>query len=353
MAPIIHELKVQKVDFQVCVTAQHREMLDQVLEFFDIVPDFDLNLMKPGQSLNLLSGLILGELDVLLEKTNPDIILVQGDTTTAFIASLAAFNRGIKIGHIEAGLRTGNLQAPFPEEANRQLISRIAHFHFVPTVLNRKNLLKEGIAKNKIFLTGNTVIDALFMAREKLWGGYENDEIRNLQKLLREDKKLLLVTGHRRESFGKGLNEICNGLLDIAEREDVQIIFPVHLNPMVRTQVFEALGNHSSIHLIEPLGYPAFLLLMIHARVIISDSGGIQEEAPALKKPVIVTRETTEREEAVAAGFSYLVGTSREKLGKKLKKLLDEPPDFANTQNPYGNGSAAQTILEILKKGNA
>lgn len=353
MAPVINELKIQQLDFKVCVTAQHREMLDQVLEFFDIIPDFDLNLMKPGQSLNLLSGLILAEMDKLLEKIKPDIVLVQGDTTTAFIASLAAFNRGLKIGHIEAGLRTGNLQAPFPEEANRQLISRIANFHFVPTTLNQDNLFKEGISPDKIFVTGNTVIDALFMASKKLKEGYENDELRKIKKLIQKDKKLILVTGHRRESFGGGLEEVCKALLEISNRKDVQIIFPVHLNPQVREKVIEILGEHPNILLIDPVSYPSFLWLMMHARVIVSDSGGVQEEAPALLKSVLVTRESTERKEAVEAGFSKVVGTSREILLNKLEEVLKNPPDLTNIPNPYGDGAAAKIIIKILKRENA
>lgn len=348
MAPVIHELKMQKMDFKVCVTAQHREMLDQVLEFFKIKPDFDLNLMQRNQSLNSLSALILEKIDIILQEAKPDIILVQGDTTTAFIAALAGFNRGIKIGHIEAGLRTHNLHSPFPEEANRQLLSRLADFHFVPTALNRDNLLKEGISSDKIIITGNTVIDALLMAGKKLKSGYEDDELRQLKKLLRKDKKLLLVTGHRRESFGGGLEEVCKALLELAK--DIQIIFPVHLNPQVRGKVFEILGDRSNIHLIDPVSYPTFVWLMMHARAIVSDSGGVQEEAPSLKKPVLVTRKSTERKEAVTTGFSKVVGTSREILLRELEEVLENPPDFTGVQNPYGDGAAALKIVEILKR---
>lgn len=353
MVPVICELKKQNLDFKVCVTAQHREMLDQVLDFFEIIPDYDLDLMKPDQSLNSLSALILEKIDVILQEVKPDILLVQGDTTTAFIAALAAFNRGIKIGHIEAGLRTQNLHSPFPEEANRQLLSRIANFHFVPTTLNLDNLLKEGISSDKIFITGNTVIDALLIAGKKLRSGYENDELRQLKKLLRKDKKLLLVTGHRRESFGGGLEEVCKALLELAGRSDIQIIFPVHLNPQVRRKVFEILGGHPNIHLIDPVRYPTFVWLMVQASVIVSDSGGVQEEAPSLKKPVLVTRESTEREEAVNVGFSKVVGTSREKLLKELEEVLENPPDFTGVQNPYGDGTSAQKIVEIIIRENA
>ncbi|SKB60246.1 UDP-N-acetylglucosamine 2-epimerase (non-hydrolysing) [Salegentibacter holothuriorum] len=353
MAPVISALKNNHLEYSVCVTGQHREMLDQVLDFFEIKPDFDLKLMQKEQGLNSLSALILEKADVILQEAKPDLILVQGDTTTAFIAALAAFNRGIKIGHIEAGLRTQNLHSPFPEEANRQLISRITDFYFVPTDFNRNNLLREGISANKIFTTGNTVIDALRMAEEKLKSGYENDELKKLKGLLNKNKKLLLVTGHRRESFGGGLEEVCKGLRKFAERKDVQIIFPVHLNPQVRRKVFEILGKHPNIHLIDPVSYPSFVWLMMQASTIISDSGGIQEEAPSLKKPVLVTREFTEREEAVIAGFSTVVGASEEMLLKKLEELLENPPDFTGVQNPYGDGTGAQKIVEIIKKQNA
>ena len=278
MAPVIHELKLQKIDFSICVTAQHREMLDQVLDFFDIVPDFDLDLMEPGQSLNSVSSRILWEMDKLLEKENPEMVLVQGDTTTAFIASLAAFNREIRIGHIEAGLRTSNLKAPFPEEANRQLISRIADLHFVPTEKAKKNLMAESIPMDQIFLTGNTVVDALIIGRERLWGGYKNKDIEELEGIHVENKKLILVTGHRRENLGKGLEEVCTALSTIAKREDVQIIFPVHLNPSVNEKVFTFLDSIPNIRLISPLSYPAFLWLMMKATLIITDSGGVQEE---------------------------------------------------------------------------
>ena len=353
MAPVISALKNNHLDYEVYVTGQHREMLDQVLEFFEIKPDYDLNLMQKEQSLNSLSALILEKTNVVLQEAKPDLILVQGDTTTAFIAALAAFNRGIKVGHIEAGLRTQNLQSPFPEEANRQLLSRIADFHFVPTPSNKVNLLKEGVSVDKIFITGNTVIDALKMAEKKLNSGFENDELIRLKKLLIKNKKLLLVTGHRRESFKSGLEEICKGLREFAEREDVQIIFPVHLNPEVRRKVFKILDNHPNIHLIEPVSYPSFVWLMMQASAIISDSGGVQEEAPFLKKPVLVTREFTEREETVIAGFSTLVGTSGEMLLKKLKGILENPPNFTGIQNPYGDGVAAQKIIEIIKCQNA
>ncbi len=350
MAPVIHELQKQKSEFKVCVTAQHREMLDQVLEFFEIIPDYDLNLMKAGQSLNSLSALILQKMDEVLKDSKPDIVLVQGDTTTAFLAALGAFYRGIKVGHIEAGLRTGNLESPFPEEGNRQLISRVTDYHFAPTPSARNNLLKEAISSEKIIVTGNTVIDSLLTGRSRLQNGYINREIEDLQVIIDKNKKLILVTGHRRENFGKGLEEVCRALIKIAEREDVQIIFPVHLNPAVKKPVFQLLGSHSSINLIEPVNYPAFIWLMIKARLIISDSGGIQEEAPSLNKPIIVTRESTERPEGVEAGFSFLTGTDQQKIVKKAFRLLDLPPDFSHKQNPFGDGKASKRIVEFLKK---
>jgi UDP-N-acetylglucosamine 2-epimerase (non-hydrolysing) len=349
MASVIYELKKQNLDFKVCVSAQHREMLDQVLEFFEIIPDYDLNLMRPGQSLNSLSALILKEMDIVLEDSNPDIILVQGDTTTAFIASFTAFNRRIKIGHIEAGLRTGNLKSPFPEEGNRQLISRLANYHFAPTVSAKNSLLNEAIPDEKIILTGNTVIDALLIGKSKLETGYINEEIRELQVSLQKNKKLILVTGHRRENLGDGLENVCQALLDIARRDDVQIIFPVHLNPAVKKTVFEILGHNPNIHLVEPLNYPAFIWLMMQANLIISDSGGIQEEAPSLKKPVLVTREVSERMEGVEAGFSFLVGTDKDKIVEEAIRMLIDPADFLGIENPYGDGKAAFRIVELLR----
>jgi len=348
MAPVIHELKKQNLDFKVCVTAQHREMLDQVLDFFEIIPDYDLNLMKPGQSLNSLSTLILGEMDKLLEVINPDIVLVQGDTTTAFITSLAAFNRGVRIGHVEAGLRTGNLKSPFPEEGNRQLISRIANYHFSPTLSAKNNLLREAIPDDKIIVTGNTAVDALLIGQHRLEHNYINEEIESLQKIIRKHRKLILVTGHRRENFGNGLEEVCQAVLKLAEREDMQIIFPVHFNPMVKEPVYRLLGSISNIHLVSPVNYPAFIWLMMQADLIISDSGGIQEEAPSLKKPVLVTRETTERPEGLEAGFCFLTGTSKQKIVEETTRLLEAPPAYLGKKNPFGDGKAAGLIVKRI-----
>ncbi|MGM0932652.1 MAG: non-hydrolyzing UDP-N-acetylglucosamine 2-epimerase [Bacteroidota bacterium] len=350
MAPVIHELQKRKFEYKVCVTAQHREMLDQVLDFFEIIPDYDLNLMKAGQSLNSLSALILQKIDEVLKDSKPDIVLVQGDTTTAFLAALSAFYREIKVGHIEAGLRTQNLHSPFPEEGNRQLISRITDYHFAPTLSARNNLLKESISTEKIIVTGNTVIDSLLTGKSRLENGYRNSEIEDLEVLIDKNKKLILVTGHRRENFGKGLEEVCRALLKIGEREDVQIIFPVHLNPAVKKPVFELLGSHSNINLIEPVNYPAFIWLMIKARFIISDSGGIQEEAPSLGKAVLITRNTTERPEGVKKGFSFLVGTSTERILEEAFRVLDTPLDYSKLDNPFGDGKAAERIVEELVK---
>ena len=349
MAPVIQELKKRNLKFKVCVTAQHREMLDQVLGFFEIIPDYDLDLMVPRQSLNSLSALILNKIDEVLEQYKPDFVLVQGDTTTAFIASLAAYNRRIKIGHIEAGLRTGNLKSPFPEEGNRQLISRIADFHFAPTVSAKNNLLLESVPEVNIIVTGNTVIDALLIGKSKLEIGYFNQEIKQLQVSLKADKKLILVTGHRRENFGRGIEEVCLSLLQIAARDDLQIVFPVHLNPKVKNPVFKLLSDKRNIHLIAPVNYPAFIWLMIRSDLIISDSGGIQEEAPSLKKSVIVTRDNTERREAVEAGFSFLTGTSQQEIISEAFRLLDSKPDYSRTNNPFGDGLASDRIIKYLK----
>ncbi len=350
MAPVIDELKKQKQPFKVCVTAQHREMLDQVLDFFEIVPDYDLDLMQPNQSLNQLSANILKKTDLVLEKEQPDVVLVQGDTTSAVMVSLAAFHRGIKVGHVEAGLRTYNKKAPFPEEMNRQITARIADWHFAPTAKANSNLLKEQIPKEQICITGNTVVDALEWAIAKIESELLSEEIQNIKALLNPDKKLILITGHRRENFGVGLIHICEALLELSEKEDVELIYPVHLNPNVSGPVRELLGQQKNIHLIKPVSYPTMLWLMQQCSLIISDSGGIQEEAPTFKKPVLVTREFSERMEGVIAGFSFLVGTEKNKIVNETIRLLDNPPDFSGIANPYGDGTAASKIIEILRK---
>lgn len=352
MAPLVRELKESEglFEIKVCVTAQHREMLDQVLDFFSIIPDYDLNLMKPDQDLHqLTAGVVTGMRSVLLDF-KPEYVLVHGDTTTSSVAALAAFYLGIKVGHVEAGLRTYNKWAPFPEEMNRQITGRLADIHFAPTETSRLNLLNELIPEEHILVTGNTVIDALFAGRERL-STYIDDEIRMLSKLVIPSKKLILVTGHRRENFGQGFVEICEALMEISMDPGVQIIYPVHLNPNVRKPVFELLGGNDRIALIEPLGYPAFLWLMDRSYIIITDSGGVQEEAPSLGKPVLVMRETTERPEAVAAGTVKLVGVDRTRIIEESRRLMGDNKYYnqmSNAHNPYGDGLACKRIAEYL-----
>jgi len=351
MCTLVHEMKASKLDVKVCVTAQHREMLDQVLDFFEIEPDYDLNLMRPDQSLNELSGRIFTELDKVLSDEKFDLIFVHGDTTTSTICALAGFYRGIKVCHVEAGLRTYNKQSPFPEELNRQLTGRIADYHFAPTVYSKENLIKEGVKQEEILVTGNTVIDSLFWTKCKLDGGYENESIRSLKTLVKPDKKNILVTCHRRENFGDGFINISKALLKIAQQTDVDIIFPVHLNPKVQEPVQRFLSGHDNIHLISPLDYPAFVWLMDNSYMIISDSGGVQEEAPALGKPVLVLRDTTERPEAVAAGTVQLVGVDIETIEKNTLKLLSDRIAYdkmSKAYNPYGDGKANGRIVKYI-----
>lgn len=350
MAPLIHEFKLQKFEFKICVTAQHREMLDQVLDFFEIVPDYDLDLMQATQSLNELSSKILKEIDGVLIQEQPDVVLVQGDTTSAAIVSLAAFHRGIRVGHVEAGLRTYNKAAPFPEEINRQITSRIADWHFAPTIKANSYLLNEQISKHNIYLTGNTVVDALELAIVKMKFEPLSEEIINVKNLLNSGKKLILITGHRRENLGEGLVNICKALLELSKREDVELIYPVHLNPHVTGPVQEMLDGQKNIHLVAPVSYPTMLWLMERSSLIISDSGGIQEEAPTFKKPLLVTREVSERMEGVEAGFSFLVGTEKSRIIKEAIRILNKPPDFSNTANPYGDGTASIKIVEFFRK---
>jgi UDP-N-acetylglucosamine 2-epimerase (non-hydrolysing) len=353
MAPLYHELKNQNAfEVVVCVTAQHREMLDQVLNFFEIIPDFDLDLMAPNQSLNTLSARVIAEVDKVLLDLKPDLVLVHGDTTTSTMVSLASFHRGLKVGHIEAGLRTYNKQAPFPEELNRQLTGRIADLHFAPTKEAVQNLVKEGISKNIIHRVGNTVVDALQWAIYKISNGYRNLAIEKLDKQLDKSKKLILVTGHRRENFGEGFLQLCEALVELSKRTDVEIVYPVHLNPNVQEPVYNLLSNNQKIHLIPPAEYPLFIWLMQRANLIISDSGGIQEEAPSLNKPVLVTREVTERPEGVEKGFSILVGTDKNKIVSEANRLLDDFKGFSDLENPYGDGKACKRIVKQLTKIN-
>jgi UDP-N-acetylglucosamine 2-epimerase (non-hydrolysing) len=350
MAPLYHEFKKNNFDVKVVVTAQHRQMLDQVLDFFEITPDFDLNLMQPNQSLNKLSGRIISEIDAVFKSEMPDLVLVHGDTTTSTIVALAAFHLGIKVAHVEAGLRTYDKKAPFPEEINRQITSKIADFHFTPTQQASDNLINEQIPESIIFQTGNTIIDALFWTVQKIQQtNYKNDEIAHLKKLIPKKKKIILVTGHRRENFGDGFLNLCEALLQIAKRDDVIMIYPVHLNPNVKDIVYELLSNNQNILLINPIAYPAFVWLMQQSFLILSDSGGIQEEAPSLGKPVLVTRTVSERPEGLLAGFSKLVGTDKEKIILEVKCILDNFEGFKNSINPYGNGDSSKKIVDIIK----
>lgn len=353
MAPLYHEIKKNNISVKVCVTAQHRELLDQVLDFFEIKPDYDLNLMEPNQSLNTLSTKILSKMDKVFSDAKPDLVLVHGDTTTTSMVALAAFHLGIKIGHIEAGLRTYDKQHPFPEEMNRQLTSRLADFHFTPTDNASQNLLNEGVLMESVFQTGNTVIDALFMAVEKVSkADFFHQEIEDLKKRLSKNKKLILVTGHRRENFGTGIKNICDALLTISERDDVEIVYPVHLNPNVQDVVYKELEKKDNISLIPPVSYPTFVWLMQQSFLIITDSGGIQEEAPSIGKPLLVTRNISERPEGVAAGFSELVGTDQQKIIDRVNYLLDNFTGFNQSINPYGDGKASRKIVEHLLKFN-
>jgi len=358
LAPVILKLRAKSKELRtiVCVTAQHREMLDQVLDIFQIKPDYDLGIMKQNQSLFDVTVNGLKKLEGILKKEKPDIILVQGDTTTTFIASLAAYYLKIKIGHIEAGLRTKDKFNPFPEEINRRLTDCLADLYFVHTKQAKENLLREGVDKKKIFVTGNTVIDALMMIVKKQNNKRIQKEIK--QKFILnygislDNKKLILVTGHRRESFGIDFENICKGLKKIAlKNQDIQIIYPVHLNPNVQKPVRKILSGIKNVHLIEPLDYFTFVWLMNRAYLILTDSGGIQEEAPSLGKPVLVMRKKTERTEGIDAGTAKLVGTDSEKIYSEAKELLENIrlyQKMAQAVNPYGDGKAAERIVEHL-----
>lgn len=352
MCSLVHQLKASGLDVDVCVTAQHREMLDQVLDFFEVIPDYDLDIMKANQSLNELSSRIFIKVDEVLQKSNPAVVLVHGDTTTSSITAWAAFHRGIKVGHVEAGLRTFDKFSPFPEELNRQVTGKIADYHFAPTDQSSQNLLDEKIGSNAIVVTGNTVIDSLLWTVEKLDKGFTNVNIAMLQEKVDFSKKVILVTGHRRENFGEGFINICKSLAAIASDPEVEIVFPVHLNPNVQEPVNRLLANHANIHLVAPLDYPSFVWIMKKAYFIITDSGGVQEEAPSLGKPVLVMRETTERPEAVTAGTVALVGTDREKITKSAFELLKGTAMYqkmATAHNPYGDGKANERIANYLK----
>jgi UDP-N-acetylglucosamine 2-epimerase (non-hydrolysing) len=352
MAPLVKEFqKNPNLDVKVCVTAQHREMLDQVLDFFNIKPDYDLNLMKPNQNLySLTADIIMGMKDIL-EDYKPDYVYVHGDTTTTMATSIASFYSGAKVCHVEAGLRTNNKRSPFPEEINRQVAGRISDYHFAPTITSKQNLLNENIQADSILVTGNTVIDALMDSIERV-KNIENPEIEMLKRLLNTNKKLILVTGHRRENQGQGFTNICEALKEIAvSDDDVQIIYSVHLNPNVNQLVYGLLSGIKNIFLIKPLSYPAFVWLMNQSYLIISDSGGVQEEAPSLGKPVLVTRDTTERPEAVQSGTVILVGTNKNTIVSECLNLLKDINKYREMSflhNPYGDGKACKRIIDFI-----
>jgi UDP-N-acetylglucosamine 2-epimerase (non-hydrolysing) len=353
MAPVVAVLKASpQWDVKVCVTAQHREMLDQVLGLFNIVPDFDFDLMKPGQDLTDITSNVLIGLRGVFRQWTPDMVFVHGDTTTAMAASLAAFYAKIPVAHVEAGLRTNDISSPWPEEMNRRMVGRIASLHFAPTEIARANLLAEGSLDKMIFVTGNTVIDALLNVVKRInTDAALKQQLHNRFSFVRENKRLILVTGHRRENFGQGFEGICKALRTIAERDDVEILYPVHLNPNVQEPVHRILGNCENIHLIEPQDYLPFVYLMSRAFIILTDSGGIQEEAPSLGKPVLVMRDTTERPEAVSAGTVKLVGTDPECIVATVCQLLTQPETYdamAFAHNPYGDGKASHRIAEAL-----
>lgn len=367
MAPLVKEFQKYMEDFQtlVCVTGQHREMLDQVLKIFEIIPDYDLNIMKQGQDLYDVTVRVLTGMRDVLNEVSPDVVLVHGDTTTSTAAALAAFYQQIPVGHVEAGLRTHNIYSPWPEEMNRQITGRIATYHFSPTSLSRQNLLHEGIEENSIFVTGNTVIDALYMVVEKIEQNKElNDELQELLAQAGYDvtrltggKKLVLITGHRRENFGDGFISICRAIKSLTEKyPEVDFVYPMHLNPNVRRPIHEVFGNDLShlgnMFFIEPLEYVPFVYLMKKSYIVLTDSGGIQEEAPGLGKPVLVMRDTTERPEALEAGTVKLVGTDFTKITQEVSLLIDHFDYYermSKAVNPYGDGLACEKIVKQLR----
>lgn len=354
MAPVVRALASDdRFHSEVCVTAQHREMLDQVLRLFEIKPKYDLNIMRFDQTLPEVTSRILLELTPILKGFRPDVVLVHGDTATTFASSLAAYYEQIDVGQVEAGLRTGDIFSPWPEEANRKLTSALARHHFAPTQRSRDNLLAENYSDLNIHVTGNTVIDALLFVKEKLESSLElKISLSNAFPFLDERKKLILVTGHRRESFGRGFERICEALIEIAQRQkDIQIVYPVHLNPNVQEPVHRLLAGFENINLIEPLQYLPFIYLMTRASVILTDSGGIQEEAPSLGKPVLVMRDTTERPEAVEAGTVKLVGTNKRTIVGELERLLLDQSAYdlmSRAHNPFGDGTASFRICDVL-----
>lgn len=354
MAPVVTALRQSdKIDLKVCVTAQHRQMLDQVLDLFAIRPDHDLDIMVPNQTLDQITARILQKVGAVLDAEKPDVVLVHGDTTTTLAASLAAFYRKLPVGHVEAGLRSGSLLAPWPEEMNRRVTSLATHYHFAPTPRSRQNLLNEGFAEASIHVTGNTVIDALIATVDKLRASPERQAARAEQfPFLDPSRRMVLVTGHRRENFGDGFESICRALRQIAGMEGIQVVYPVHPNPNVREPVERLLKDHPHIVLIDPQDYEPFVYLMERSHLIITDSGGVQEEAPSLGKPVLVMRETTERPEAVDAGTVILVGTSERLIVEETHSLLTDHMRYkrmAQALNPYGDGKAAARIRAVLE----
>ena len=354
MAPVVRALQASsQLVCKVCVTAQHREMLDQVMQLFDLQADYDLDLMQPGQTLNELTARVLTNMRSVLDDCQPDLVLVHGDTSTTMAAGLAAFYQQIPVGHVEAGLRTGNLAAPWPEELNRCVVGLFATLHFAPTNGAQQNLLNEGRLAQQIFVTGNTVLDALL----EVSGRIDADATLGAQyaaqfEFLNPSKKLILVTGHRRENFGEGFLSICRALARLAARPDTQIVYPVHLNPQVQGPVNTLLADVGDVHLIAPQDYLPFVYLLKKAYVVLTDSGGIQEEAPTLGKPVLVMRDTTERPEALAAGTALLVGTQEEQIYAQASRLLDDRAAYgamAQASNPYGDGQAAKRIVQLIE----
>lgn len=351
MAPIIKIMeKRDEIESITCITAQHREMLDQVLNLFNIKPDYDLNIFKPGQTLTEITMRALRGLENVIEEVKPDILLVQGDTSTVFSGALAAFYQKVKIGHVEAGLRSGNLYSPYPEEANRKLTGVLADFHFAPTKASRENLIKEGYPNEKIFITGNTVIDALYYAIKDEYSF--NTPL--LNEIDYENKKIILLTSHRRENIGKPMENIFSAVNEITLKyHDVEVVFPIHLNPKVRDIANEIFRDNKRVHLIEPLDYEPFTNLMAKSYLVVTDSGGLQEEAPSLGKPVLVVREETERPEGIEAGTAKLVGTHYENIYNEMDILLsnkDEYNNMANAVNPYGDGKASEKIVDTIIK---
>jgi len=353
MAPLIKEFQKSSggFDIKICVSAQHREMLDQVLHFFEIQPDFDLNIMQQDQDLFDITTEALNGIKEVMSHHKPDWLIVQGDTTTTFVGALAAFYEKVKVAHIEAGLRSFNKQAPFPEEMNRVLTTHLSDIHFAPTIRAKENLLREGVLEDKIFVVGNTSIDAVFLCLKKI-SEKRPDSFDSLNSV-DFDKKIVLVTGHRRESFGEPFKNICLALKMIAENGDIEIVYPVHLNPNVRRPVLKILGNIPNIHLKEPLDYPSFVWLMNKSYIILTDSGGVQEEAPSLGRPVLVMRDITERTEGIDAGTAKIVGTDKDKIIKEALNLLTDKTVYdkmAKAVNPYGDGNASKRIIDIISK---